>query len=145
MRCLADNCLPGRDSDPQIHLYKVLSCLWDSDSAFDLVFLGIGSDGHTASLFPDQPETDAATGWVLAVKGGNPNVDRITLSYPVLNRARKIVFLVAGASKAEIVRTVLTGSDQRLPVQRIRPPGIKPLWLLDTAAARLLPKSIGSP
>ena len=107
---------------------------------FDLIFLGMGSDGHVASLFPDQPGKEEQSKWVLAVRGGDPYLDRITLTYPVLNQTKQVVFLVAGRAKAEMVRSVLTEPDLQLPAQKIKPSTNKPLWLLDKEAAHLLPQ-----
>ncbi len=105
---------------------------------FDLVFLGVGNDGHTASLFPGQISLDERKKWVIAVKGGNPNVHRLTLTLLVLNQAQKLVFMVSGREKAEIVQRVLQGPRENLPAQLIRPSGETPSWLLDREAARLL-------
>lgn len=106
--------------------------------AFDLVFLGVGKDGHTASLFPGIWGAGASEKWVLAVKGGVPDVYRLTLTYEVLNGARKICFLVSGQEKAPIVKAILEGGGGDLPASRIRPPHGKWLWLLDKEAASLL-------
>lgn len=111
---------------------------------FDLILLGIGSDGHTASLFPHQAEAHQGPEWVLSARGGNPDVYRLTLNYPVLNRARTTAFLVSGRGKAEMVRTLLCGDEVRYPPQRIRPEGGRLVWLLDRPAATLLPEDMCS-
>jgi 6-phosphogluconolactonase len=105
---------------------------------FDLIFLGMGNDGHTASLFPGEWPDRAKGRWVMAVKGGNPNVYRLTLTFDVLNRAKRIYFLVSGKEKAPIVRTVLENKEARLPAQKIRPLQGELTWLLDKGAASLL-------
>ncbi len=105
---------------------------------FDLIFLGMGKDGHTASLFPGAESHSESNRWVIAVKGGTPNVYRLTLTYGVLNRARRVYFLVSGKEKAPIVRTVLENKDALLPAQKIQPVQGKPIWLLDKEAASLL-------
>jgi len=107
---------------------------------FDLIILGVGKDGHTASLFPGQESVVASEGWVVAVKGGDPNVYRLTLTYDVLNRGKEIIFLVSGKDKAPIVKTVFEESKARLPAQRIQPTQGKLTWLLDKEAASLLSK-----
>jgi 6-phosphogluconolactonase len=107
---------------------------------FDLVFLGMGSDGHTASLFPKSSALREEKRRAVAVHGGVPPVDRITLTRPVLNRARHIVFLVSGGEKAETVRAVLSGDGSALPAGMIRPLRGELLWLLDREAAHLLGK-----
>lgn len=111
---------------------------------FDLVFLGIGKDGHTASLFPDQADTHKGRQWVLCVKGGDPDVYRLTLNYPVLNRARTTAFLVSGRNKAEMVHSLLCNDELRYPPQMIRPKDGRLIWLLDQPAASLLPQDMCS-
>ena len=111
---------------------------------FDLIFLGIGSDGHTASLFPDQSDAHRGPEWVLSAKGGNPDIYRLTLNYPVLNRAATTVFLVSGRSKAEIVRTLLCDDGVNYPPQKIRPIDGRLVWLLDQPAASRLPREMVS-
>ena len=106
--------------------------------AFDLILLGIGGDGHTASLFPGQPLAEDPAVWVTGVHGGEPAVDRLSLSLAVLNRARHLVFVVSGHGKAAIVRALLQEPDGLLPAARVRPHRGRLTWLLDTeAAARL--------
>lgn len=109
---------------------------------FDAIFLGVGKDGHTASLFPGQKALEERERLVVAVKGGEPNVPRLTLTYPVLNRARHIVFLASGKSKAEILKTILESKEMRLPAQKIQPVNGKLTWLLDQDAASLLPEEM---
>ena len=114
---------------------------------FDLILLGLGDDGHTASLFPGAAAlrvTDRMATWsppgVLP-----PPVDRITLTYPALNAARHVMFLVAGASKAKALRDVIEGNatgDQR-PAAGIRPEAGELTWLVDQSAAGLLEPSSG--
>jgi 6-phosphogluconolactonase len=111
------------------------------DPVFDLVFLGVGSDGHTASLFPGQISTEAPGKWVAAVKGGNPNVYRLTLTYEVLNRARRVFFLVSGRGKAEIVASILEKGRTDLPARKVNPSEGALTWLLDQEAASLLKRS----
>lgn len=103
----------------------------------DFVLLGVGEDGHTASLFPGTTaltETDALTA---AVFVPGLNSWRITLTLPVLNAARDVVFLVAGKKKSSIVRRVLssTGPDQRLPATLVRPGHDRLRWMMDADAA----------
>lgn len=105
---------------------------------FDLIFLGMGKDGHTASLFPGKRSVVASERWVAAVKGGNPDVYRLTLTYKVLNRAKEIYFLVSGKGKAPIVKTAIINKDARLPAQKIQPKQGSLTWVLDKEAASLL-------
>jgi len=107
---------------------------------FDLILLGMGPDGHTASLFPGTAavrEQDAlvAAPWVEKFR-----TYRITLTPPVLNNAACVIFLVSGEEKAETLWAVLDGEYQpeRLPAQVVRPTHGRLLWLVDRAAARLL-------
>ena len=106
---------------------------------FDLVLLGMGPDGHTASLFPG---TDALSehqrlvvaNWVEKFDG-----DRITLTLPVLNNAASVIFLVSGAEKAETLRAVLAGdSPEPYPAQLVQPSNGELIWLVSSDAARLL-------
>jgi 6-phosphogluconolactonase len=109
---------------------------------FDLVLLGLGDDGHTASLFPGARALDERQRWVTWSPPGTlpPPVDRVTLTYPALNAARQVLFLVAGARKAEPVRDVLEGgaAPQKRPAAGVRPKDGTVTWLLDEAAAGLL-------
>ncbi len=104
---------------------------------FDLVLLGMGSDGHTASLFPGSPV--APTEPVLAVSGQYENrpSERVTLTPVVFNSAHKILFLVSGEGKAQTLKRVLYGEPQPeiLPAQRIQPQDGSVAWLVDQAAA----------
>jgi 6-phosphogluconolactonase len=110
--------------------------------ALDLVLLGMGPDGHTASLFPRTTALNETTRWVVANHVPQLNTDRLTLTLPILNRAREVLFLVAGADKAERWAEALGPSfaeAPRLPVQLIRP-ALALKWFVDFAAAsRLLP------
>jgi len=114
------------------------------EPVFDLILLGLGADGHTASLFPGSPVLSEQRRWAAAVKGGEPDVERVTLTYIVLNNARRVLFLVTGDSKAAAVRHVLTDAAPVLPAQRIRPPAGSVAWVLDRTAASLLPRSLFS-
>lgn len=107
---------------------------------FDLVLLGLGEDGHTASLFPDSPVmADAPVIAVTADYQGRP-AGRVTLTPLVFNDAQSIIFLVAGSNKADAVyNTFYTDDPARFPAQRIGfSDKMEPLWLLDKGAASLL-------
>ena len=107
---------------------------------FDLIFLGMGPDGHTASLFPDSAALRETTRWVVANWVQKFQTDRITLTFPVLNSAAEVILFVAGPEKAALVAEVLQPKGtQKYPVQRIKPRnGIK-RWMLDAPAAAGLP------
>jgi 6-phosphogluconolactonase len=98
---------------------------------FDVVLLGLGEDGHTASLIPGTQALDERRRWVAEVVGARPEV-RITLTYPVLESTRHAAFLVAGADKRPILARALAG-DQSLPAARLRPRGVLS-WFVDAAA-----------
>jgi 6-phosphogluconolactonase len=107
---------------------------------FDLVLLGLGKDGHTASLFPGSPlldERERLTALATASYQDRP-AQRVTLTLPAINTARQVLFLVAGGAKAEIVQAVIEGPDGRYPAQRIQPTAGQLTWLLDAAAASRL-------
>jgi 6-phosphogluconolactonase len=108
--------------------------------AFDLILLGMGPDGHTASLFPETAALSETRRWVVVNFVPKFNADRITLTYPVLNAAREVLFLVAGADKAERLAEVLEGPPdyRRLPSQAVRLIGGWLLWFVDKAAAARL-------
>jgi 6-phosphogluconolactonase len=110
----------------------------DEFALFDLIYLGIGKDGHTASLFPGQSSLNERERWVVAVKGGKPNAVRLTMTFPVLNSGRQIVFIASGKEKAEIVKNTLKDNKSELPAQLIRSSKGTLLWLLDRGAASFL-------
>jgi len=102
--------------------------------SFDLILLGMGTDGHTASLFPGSDFLDEKKKWVSAVKEstGSPPVPRITLTLPVLNQAKNIIFLLSGNSKGEIFKTIVDRPEEaeRLyPAAHVKPRG-NLLWVV---------------
>jgi 6-phosphogluconolactonase len=101
---------------------------------FDLVLMGLGGDGHTASLFPNSPALNETQRWVLGVDqaGMEPFVPRVTLTFPALGSTREMLFLVDGADKRGILSRVLSGDD--LPARRAYADGDL-VWLVDRAAA----------
>ncbi len=100
---------------------------------FDLVLLGAGADGHTASLFPGSVQMRQTEGAVLPVPLAEPKHSRVTLSLPVLNGAARVLFLASGSAKARMVREVLGGAGNVLPAALVRPRSL--VWLVDRGAA----------
>jgi 6-phosphogluconolactonase len=103
---------------------------------FDLILLGMGPDGHTASLFPGQASLDEIRRLCLAVQQPTSGQVRLTLTFPVLNAARRCVFLLSGAEKAALLAQVLQGKAV-VPAARVAPVHGDLLWLADAAAASL--------
>jgi 6-phosphogluconolactonase len=110
----------------------------DSFPIFDFILLGLGTDGHTASLFPEDAALGETTRWVRSITGGTPRVHRVTLTLPVINHARHIVFLITGAEKAGSASRVMEARDPSLPAARVMPVRGALSWVLDTAAAKEL-------
>lgn len=112
----------------------------DALPRFDLIYLGMGDDGHTASLFPYTPAVHEQNHWVMAQYVDKLQSWRITLTPPVLNAGRCVIFLIAGADKAARLDEVLNGPHQpdALPAQIIEPTDGELIWLVDEAAAAQL-------
>lgn len=108
--------------------------------SFDLIFLGMGGDGHTASLFPHTKALGESARWVVANEVPQLATRRLTMTEPILNAARRIAFLVSGADKAETLRKVMEGprDADRLPAQRISPGSGELVWMMDRDAASWL-------
>ncbi len=114
----------------------------DRQPGFDLVFLGLGENGHTASLFPHTPVLKETRRWVADLYVADlyraeQDMRRVTLTAAFLNQAATIAFVVSGANKAPVVREILAGphDPERLPAQLIKPASGEVLWLLDRDAA----------
>jgi 6-phosphogluconolactonase len=99
---------------------------------FDITLLGIGGDGHTASLLPGESVLNERKRWVAAVSHGRPEV-RITLTYPAIDSSQRVAFLVAGKEKAAIFNAIRSG-NRDVPAARVRPVG-ELIWFADRAAA----------
>lgn len=138
--------VPTADPDPALSaqqyeatIYSVLSRLQRKDteaiSGFDLVLLGMGDDGHTASLFPHTPALAVRDRWVTV--GIKQNEPRITLTVPLINQSQAVIFLAAGANKQNALHHIFAedADDFAYPARLIQPDGDL-LWLLDGAAAK---------
>jgi 6-phosphogluconolactonase len=99
---------------------------------FDVTLLGLGDDGHTASLLPGDAVLEERERWVAVVSHGRPEI-RITMTYPVIESSRRVAFLVTGREKAAILRAIRAGGS-RVPAARVRPLG-ELIWFVDRAAA----------
>lgn len=108
------------------------------EARFDLVLLGMGPDGHTASLFPDTAALSERHGLVVANRVPKLNTDRITFTFRTLNAAKSVLFLAAGEDKREAAKSVLVDRAQ-LPSAQVRPQGTLD-WFLDESAAAFLPR-----
>lgn len=105
---------------------------------FDLILLGLGEDGHTASLFPGSEILEERERWVAPTYVPHLDSWRISLTFPLINAASNVVFLVSGESKATILKEVLAAPAQAIyPAQRVAPQG-ELLWFIDHAAGQLL-------
>ncbi|HEY6466531.1 MAG TPA: 6-phosphogluconolactonase [Candidatus Acidoferrales bacterium] len=133
--------MPTENADPdqaaKTYAAELRKFFGTEPPAFDVQLLGLGGEGHTASLFPNNPALAEEEAWVLPVTVPATPPHRLTMTYPVINQARNTYFLVAGESKREILRAIAAEPDTGLsqyPAARVRPAG--PLiWMLDRAAA----------
>ena len=110
--------------------------------SLDLILLGLGEDGHTASLFPGTPVLQDHQRLIAATQSPKDPPNRLTMTLGVINRASVILFLVAGASKAGVVRAILdpkTEAERRLPASLVEPEKGRLIWFLDRGAAAELP------
>ena len=116
----------------------------NSDQLFDLMLLGMGDDGHTASLFPGTAVLQEQVRWVQAYYLEPQQMHRITLTAPCLNKSKKIVFLTFGEKKAEALYEVQEGERnfQKYPSQLINPANGETIWLVDAAAAAKLSENL---
>ena len=103
----------------------------ENPPAFDVIHLGLGGDGHTASLFPGQPALSERERWVVPVEYARalPPLPRLTLTLPVLNAARLVIVLAAGLDKARLVERILTGQGRECPASLVRPAG-RLVWIV---------------
>jgi 6-phosphogluconolactonase len=156
---MANETLLSKLGIPQDHVFRIPTELPDAGEAarryeqtlhdffhpapgsfprFDFVLLGMGPDGHTASLFPGTTALKENKHFVVANWVEKMKTFRITFTYPVLNNAASVMFLVSGDEKADMVRKALMGPEANLPCQGVRPNSGELLWFLDKGAATKL-------
>lgn len=119
---------------------KLRDFFGEQPPVFDLILLGLGDNGHTASLFPHTPVLDEKKRWVAEVYVAEQEMYRVTFTAPLINQAHQVIFLVSGAEKALALREVLEGAyrPQQYPAQLICPASSHPIWLVDKAAGHKL-------
>lgn len=119
---------------------ETLKKTFGAEPVFDLILLGMGADGHTASLFPGTGAIEVADRWVIESEAPVEPRERVTLTAPVLNRAANVMILVSGAEKAEVLAEVLEGPEDvnRLPAQLLRRAAGKVAWFVEKEAAAKL-------
>jgi len=105
---------------------------------FDVLLLGIGEDGHTASLFPGTPAVNETEKITTAVLGPNVKIPRVSLTFPAINHAAEIIFIVSGKGKAAILQQILKGTDQKYPAQMVNPLKGRLTWMADRDATMQL-------
>ena len=131
------------DYDVEVHSFFTPGMRADSLPRFDVVLLGMGPDGHTASLFPGSKALEEKERWVVANWVEKFNSARITFTFPVINAASNVLLLIAGADKADMLHEVLVSNrdTQKYPVQKVKPVNGAKVWMLDKAAAAQLPRT----
>jgi len=138
---LPDAHMAALDYDVEMHTFFTPDAQLNGFPRFDVILLGMGPDGHTASLFPGSKGLEEKVRWAIANWVEKFNSARITFTFPVLNAARAVLLLVAGADKADMLHEVLVTNRNTYPVQQVRPVDGAKVWLLDRAAAARLPQT----
>jgi 6-phosphogluconolactonase len=135
IKCARDPAAAARQYEAQLREFFA-----GQPPRLDVVLLGLGGDGHTASLFPGTTLLAETKRWAAAVAVDGQDLHRVTLTAPLINQARLVTFLVAGSSKAGVLREVLHGprDPARRPAQLIQPQNGELLWLIDLDAAAAL-------
>lgn len=143
---LADEAMAAKDYDSRLKLF--LSDVRNpagKDTLFDVVLLGLGDDGHTASLFPGTPTLAVRDRLAELITGARPE-PRVTLTYPAIESSEHVAFIVCGEAKSQVVRAIQGGVD--LPAARVKSRG-SILWFFDTSAAQDIvmdgmPRAVGA-
>jgi 6-phosphogluconolactonase len=135
----------GQDKDPKAAaarydaiMRQVVPSRSSNIPCFDLILLGLGPDGHTASLFPDSAALKEQEKCFVENKVEKFKAFRLTTTYPVLNAARNVIFMAAGKEKAEILNKVLNQPDAGFPAQKVQPTPGRLQWFVDKAAVELM-------
>lgn len=110
----------------------------EREPSFDLIFLGVGEDGHTASIFPDTNIDPNDKRWVISVSGGNPPLPRLTMTYNILNLSSETIFLASGKKKKDILKKIVEENRLIYPAKKIKTKRGEPLWVVDREAASTL-------
>jgi 6-phosphogluconolactonase len=141
--------MAGESPDPQAAAHEYEQQLYLATKtppavqpSLDLILLGLGEDGHTASLFPGAPVLRDRQRLIAATQSPKDPPNRLTMTLAAINRASVILFLVAGAGKAGVVRAILdpkTEVERQLPASLVEPEEGRIVWFLDRAAAAELP------
>ncbi|KAF9806590.1 hypothetical protein SFRURICE_012127 [Spodoptera frugiperda] len=123
----------------QDYTEKLTKAFGSEDFVFDLLLLGMGPDGHTCSLFPGHPLLDE-TKLKVAPITDSPKFppERITLTFPTINKARNCLFAICGSSKAEMIQRILKDNDESVPARRVKPHSGSLYWVLDQHSAKNL-------
>ncbi|HEV2491008.1 MAG TPA: 6-phosphogluconolactonase [Candidatus Acidoferrales bacterium] len=124
------------DEAAQVYENTLRRFFGDAGPTFDILFLGMGGEGHTASLFPDSPALAEQKRWVVGVRAPVDPPVRVSLTFPVLRRARETFFLIAGADKKGVIEELTRdpkAAGKKFPVAMLRPEG-RAIWFLDQAA-----------
>ncbi|MFH1994156.1 MAG: 6-phosphogluconolactonase [Nitrospinota bacterium] len=100
------------------------------EPSFDLIILGVGEDGHTASIFPNANIDQDDKRWVIGAEGGTPPLPRLTMTYEILNRSSETIFLASGETKGEILKKILEENLLMYPAERIKTKRGEPLWVV---------------
>lgn len=137
--------IPAEEVTPDIGARKYeddLNIFFDLDGgrlpAFDLIMLGVGIDGHTASLFPGAPFSDEKDRMVVAVNDPAVEPERISMTFPVINNSRTVIFLISGRSKAKVAKHIIHPHDTNLPASRVNPVNGRLIFIIDEAAGEYL-------
>jgi 6-phosphogluconolactonase len=134
-RVMSDN--PNADEAAKGYEQTILELVPGSPPRFDLILLGLGTDGHTASIFPGSEVLDEAKRLVAAPWVEKLNAYRFTMTLPLINNSASVLFLITGTQKAQIVKAIVQGS-KGYPAQEVRPINGKLIWMLDREAASKL-------